>query len=596
MSFFAQGNSLRNLSTKHVKLQATYSQFLFLILLFGGTVFFIPPIFVNRFFTSPALWMQVGIGIGLIGCVLFTKSGAHVPPKAFILLLFVWAIYHAWQSRGNVNNLLLIVVLLGAFFLFHVIWNQLSDKKIAFVTFTLLGMILSLWGLGQAIGLVRSFHGSFRVTGPFDNPAGISASLAILLPFALYNYCQSTRKYLRVLFMAVACLILGVIMLSKARAAILAATATTVYFLVHIARQRGVTMRPVHHLCMIACCLLFLVGLFFMKKDSANGRLLIWRCTGELIAEKPLFGHGSYGFTSRYMDLQASYFLKYPDSQYAMLADNVRHPFNEFLKWAANYGIIGLCLTLLLIILPPWASRGERSAELFAIRLSLLSVGICAFFSYPFNYPFVRLVTVALIAFALASNPGKSVILPNGYITKGVTILLACGLLYGTARQAQHEREWHVIANKSLRGETVQMLPRYESLYTRLKHNDLFLYNYAAELNHAGKHAESQKVAFVCDSLWSDYDLQMVMANNCQELNRHREAEGYLKKAAAMCPVKFIPLYQLMQLYQETNQDDKARALAHIIVEKESKVPSPIVSSIKNKMRSFLNETEHSSE
>jgi len=37
-------------------------------------------------------------------------------------------------------------------------------------------------------------------------------------------------------------------------------------------------------------------------------------------------------FQARYMDYQADYFKKHPTTQYAQLADNVKHPFNEFLN------------------------------------------------------------------------------------------------------------------------------------------------------------------------------------------------------------------------------------------------------------------------
>jgi O-antigen ligase len=73
---------------------------------------------------------------------------------------------------------------------------------------------------------------------------------------------------------------------------------------------------------------LALSGLYFMKKDSADGRLLIWRCTYEMVKDKPLFGYGQGGFKANYMNYQAKYFEEHPNSRYAMLADNVNRPFN----------------------------------------------------------------------------------------------------------------------------------------------------------------------------------------------------------------------------------------------------------------------------
>ena len=167
--------------------------------------------------------------------------------------------------------------------------------------------------------------------------------------------------------------------------------------------------------------------------------------------------------------------------------------------------------------------------------------------------------------------------------------MFSLGLLGTTAYQAYDEREWHKVAHRSLRGETDQMLPRYQSLHARLRYNDLFLYNYAAELNVAGKHDESMQVARECDTLWADYDLQMLMADNCLQLRQYDEAENYLNKAAAMCPVKFMPLYRLTELYIETGRKEEARALAQRIVNKPVKVPSPVINNIKIKMTELLN-------
>lgn len=123
-----------------------------------------------------------------------------------------------------------------------------------------------------------------------------------------------------------------------------------------------------------------------------------------------------------------------------------------------------------------------------------------------------------------------------------------------------------------------------------MQHNDLFLYNYAAELNVAGLYDESYKIARECNNLWADYDLQMLMADNCLQLQQYDKTESHLKKAAAMCPVKFMPLYRLAELYMETEQTDEAMILAQIIVEKDVKIPSSVISSIKTKMKKMMND------
>ncbi|WP_026327264.1 O-antigen ligase family protein [Proteiniphilum acetatigenes] len=144
--------------------------------------------------------------------------------------------------------------------------------------------------------------------------------------------------------------ILGYVLSRKGRAAILATVVIFILFFIRLLKERDIRFSFVHYTVVALCCLLLLAGLFFIKKDSASGRLLIWQCSAQLVSRKPVFGYGGNGFTTNYMDEQASYFTKHPDSKYAMLADNVRHPFNEFLKWTINYGMAGLSLTLLLVV------------------------------------------------------------------------------------------------------------------------------------------------------------------------------------------------------------------------------------------------------
>ena len=585
----------------------------YLFALLAGTLFFIPAILVSRFTTAPALWMQAGISVGIIGYVFLEKKRVHLPPKGYIPLIMIWVVYHAWQHQGNVERITSIIVLAAAFFLFHAILSCFKNVKPLFALLAFVALALSLWGLGQLLGLLPSYNGLFIVTGPFDNPAGISASLALLLPFLLY-FCRWSEKRYRLLVIIATSLVVTVIVFSRARTAILAVVVVSIFFLIRLLKERGIKMRPLHYGVISVSFLLVLAGLFLMKRDSANGRLFIWQCSARLVSEKPVLGYGGNGFTANYMNEQASYFVKSPESKQVMLADNIRHPFNEFIKCAVNHGLVGLFLTLLLIIIPLSVSCKNSCPEQFIARLSLLSIGVCALFSYPFNYPFVRLVLVILLAFILAADSRQnfttpnyfvklneqsqtclssaiarnSLTLVNGYLSKGIALLFSLVLLGTTAYQAYHQREWHRVAHRSLRGETDQMLPRYQSLYARLRYNDLFLYNYAAELNVAGGYDESMQIARECNALWADYDLQMLMADNCLQMQQYSEAESYLNKAAAMCPVKFMPLYRLTELYLETGQNEEARVLAQKIADKPVKIPSPVINSIKAKMTKLL--------
>ncbi len=69
--------------------------------------------------------------------------------------------------------------------------------------------------------------------------------------------------------------------------------------------------RPMQALSMLATLLVVLIagfGLYAMKKGSADGRVLIWQVTSQLIKQKPIAGHGSGAFAALYINEQAKWF------------------------------------------------------------------------------------------------------------------------------------------------------------------------------------------------------------------------------------------------------------------------------------------------
>lgn len=55
-------------------------------------------------------------------------------------------------------------------------------------------------------------------------------------------------------------------------------------------------------------CLVVITGIYYIKKGSADGRLLIWRCAMPMLQQNWLTGYGTGGFEAHYMDYQADYF------------------------------------------------------------------------------------------------------------------------------------------------------------------------------------------------------------------------------------------------------------------------------------------------
>ena len=146
-----------------------------------------------------------------------------------------------------------------------------------------------------------------------------------------------------------------------------------------------------------------------MKKDSADGRLLIARVSMEMVRKTPVFGCGISGFRTEYLNQQTAYFESHPDSPYLINADDVETPFNEFLKILIEQGIIGLLLFLCLLYYlfekenRRIAGQVRNDVIHFSIILFILIFGL---FSYPFDkLPFVVLFTFSFALLSRDRNP-----------------------------------------------------------------------------------------------------------------------------------------------------------------------------------------------
>ena len=437
----------------------------------------------------------------------------------------------------------------------------------------------SVYALLQWGGLCASPR-AFPVCGSFDNPAGVASALAFSLPFGLWmadgrNPLARKMGWVATVVMALA------VMASDSRSGILAAAAVlSAYFVKGRRKARKPWM-----VAMVAGWVAAAVFLYFHKKDSADGRLLIWQCTWSLIQESPWTGHGAGGFRAGYMDAQADYFAEHPGSPYALLADNTQAPFNEYLGLLADYGLAGGMALLAAIALLFRAWRRHPSGSSRPAMLCLLSVAIFSLFSYPFRYAHTWVLCGLSVA-VLLSNAW----MPSWRLRRATAWVAALCLVAASVfafRQMKAEMRWCEVAGRSLGGMTDEMLPAYRNLYARLSHNPFFLYNYVAELNVAGHYAESLRIGLECDTLMADYFVQLLLADNYKRQGKYDEAEHRLRQASRMCPARFVPPHELFLLYEAQCDTAGMHRMAEAILRKPVKVETPEVRRIVAEMERF---------
>ncbi|MDR1504614.1 MAG: O-antigen ligase family protein [Prevotella sp.] len=262
------------------------------------------------------------------------------------------------QEKFNIDQLALFVIISCLYFgVIIFFFTEVSDVKsiylvcisFLFLIFRLtrdcyvgtFNLLISLICLIQAIyGLCQYFHildfsGQFPISGSFDNPAGFSACLSIGFPFCLFQLSKSKRhQYLGIVSLSVIGL---AIILSASRSGIFSVLCISSIYTFYKYKHQFIRWRKwIGTGVIILIIIISLLGLFLLKKDSASGRLLIWEVSCDMIADNFVFGSGCNSFQAKYMLYQAGYFNNNPNSKFTLLADNVLHPFNEYLNMALS--------------------------------------------------------------------------------------------------------------------------------------------------------------------------------------------------------------------------------------------------------------------
>ena len=481
---------------------------------------------------------------------------------------------------------ILITLGMGLYISIRILLRKPVVMDLPLVGISIVGIccLQALYGLLQYFNVFSS-NSVYPITGSFDNPAGFAITLSAGFPFIGFLIQKSNHKYIQYLGWTIGIILLVAVFLSGSRAGIVSIVAIcTIFF------YSRFICKGIWNYLLSGGLILLLVCSYWMKKDSADGRMLIWQCGINMVKESPWIGHGIGSFEAHYMDYQAEYFKVHgQQSRLAMLADNVKQPLNEYLGVLLNFGIIGLLILAAIIFLLFYCYKQNVTNEKRIALYVLISIGIFSLFSYPFTYPYTWII-VFLSVFIITREYIKDFLAVEWRRNVIGVLVLGCSLIgaYKLVERIQAELEWGKISKLALCGSYNKALPSYEKLKTSFVDNPYFLYNYAAVLSENKQYEESMEVALQCRQYWADYDLELLIGELYQSLKKKEQAEMYYNKAALMCPSRFLPFYKLFYLYKENEEKELMYNMAELIVNKPMKIRTSSILMMKREMKREL--------
>lgn len=527
----------------------------------------------------------------------------------------------------------------GLYFTGRILFRQLSEMSIPWLLTGVLwtGIAQAVYGLGQLYGIWASHHAAFPVTGSFFNPGPYGGWLACLIPIGIWalRYGKWESAIGRIVRMSAWMYLFfggAVLIAAFSRAAWLAAAAGSLVVIFPVVRsflpssvKRSGWLLTVTGVVLIG----ILSTLYFLKKDSADGRLLIWSVSMEMISDYPLFGVGWDRFKVMYPRHQAYYFDNgRGDERQAYLAGYTEYPFNELLGWMTEMGLIGLLLLAMIpvIFIRSWYLnhfyRSDRRTGLnrsddvgrnipesvsgplgkyrVLVGSVLLTWMIFASFSYPTEIPVLWIVGIMAFSAFVTVTPDLPRLHHPGFRKANLAIIAVIVVISGVY-SFYWTRANYTISKTWISANANYQLGRY-GISNDIYQNKLWpaLMNEGAYLQFAGKSLSMSRQFYpsrrfleralyfstdpaILTALGQDYTLfSMVEPENIER------AEFLLKLAKHMTPSRYYPRYLLMDLYTRTGQKEKEQEEAAGILAMEVKVESEAVVQILDAARNRL--------
>lgn len=464
-----------------------------------------------------------------------------------------------------------------------------------FVALSAGGIYEAVLGAMQLMGMEYSRHSLFDVTGTFFNPGPYSAYLVVVLSIAtayIYKrrglYCYPYfKKTMSIRNILPTCIYLSCCITFYATIIILPATWSRAAFVAYFAVLLVLLYRKYKRWMLWLVCGSLLAGtlLYFVKQDSANGRVLMNTVSAKAIQEHPLTGHGIGGFSHAFAESQADYFRINPDSPFVEVAGSPEYAFNELLQIGVEQGVIGM-LCFAAIAIGSLIVLLRKRCELGYGWLALL---VFSFFSYPFSLQPFRIMAVVFVAYAASiasKETGNSPMrnkLPH-IVVVVVSMVAVCLMLPRVKQKVKATSDWEMVSGY----RSAAFADDYAEWYMTLNDNPKFLFAYGKMLHEMKRYNDSNAVLHDGLKVSADPMFHVVIGNNYKALGAFKEAEEHYTRAFFQGPNKMYPLYQLLQLYIEVNDRIKAQEMAQHIVNFNPKIRSSATDEMKEFAKEYI--------
>lgn len=552
---------------------------------------------------------------GILIIVLFSKYQSIKNTKRIIItlpfiLFLLWMLFVFFEQGESIQYRIYKTTSCFVFIASFIILRK-NRIDTFYKIIALIATLEGLWCILQFLDKIPSESLDFDVTGSFANPNVVAMFLALSLPAVLYLCFKAPTIYLKVIQYLMLLIVCIGLLLLECRTAILGGAFSSVLFLTLHFNLFKRFSRKYLFLGILAIVILSIpIGrqLYLHKKDSADGRMLIWRISAQMVLDSPMRGYGTGMFEKEYNLKQAKAIQEEKLSQNELKnASFVLMAYNDYLEQAIEGGIPALILFVAMLLSflysPPKKEKNRttlispvdsNSSSCYVAYSGIASFAFMAFFNFILNAISVMFLFCVYAGILCANTSSHKKLLDfsiKPQIIRIIFFLLAsCSfyVVYSQLNIAKESRQTK-LAHDSLENGNIQeaenlLLPLRESQ----KKSVSFCITYGNLLYAQNKYAESLE-QFNCAKKYSSNPELYDMVAKCQfNLKNKEETISNLYQASALSPKTMRYKFGLMQLLFRSNKIKEACKIAQNIILMEPKNPDEQTNKYQNKAQQLL--------
>lgn len=338
---------------------------------------------------------------------------------------------------------------------------------------------------------------------------------------------------------------------------------------------KSIIIRTGSLLILICLCTYLISGLYSYKKDSADGRILIWKISLEMVKDKPILGYGFDGFRKNYMNYQAAYLQeKQLPETINNLADDNHHAFNEFLRIIIEQGIIGVIILFIFLTTIGYTIYKYKLYIDTVSRTIISCLTALLFFSF-FSYPLSTFHINALIVILLAGLACSSQDTPIWKLQiRSISLVIPYSIIFFISSvylfsYSKANSDWLNTLKGVYTNDNI-----LEEARKKLSGNPYFLSTYGKYLNKKKRYSKAASILSQSIKEYPSYYTVMELGISYKAQKKYTEAMHCFYKAMHMIPHKIKPLYFMMELYYDQKDYKSAIQLSNRILCKQPKIRS----------------------